>query len=208
MDEKRARDATEAERDDETMDDPRIAAFEMLVRRLSDVESAMARAEKSVRELPAAQDVRDVGLVSVTDLVDRPIRPHHRLYKLCERLEDALYDAVDLSQSGRGIVRGCVERLRGLGANRVTFLMLCQISNLTSDIEAVLDLADDRRLVPIEDALAFVLHAEDILSTRHQADPDERDRLLERVDASIQRWRAHWDTIAFVPGRPWTIGHY
>lgn len=190
------------------MEDPRIAMFDMLIRRLEELEGAVARAEKLVRDQPAAQDVRDVLLVCVTDLVRQPIRPHQRLYKLCERLENVLYDAVDLSQSGEDIVRRCVERLTELGANKVTFLMLCQISNLTDDIDAILDITDNRNLVPVEDALAFALHAEDLINNQYQSDLDEQARLFERVEQKIDRWRAHWKTIDFKPGKPWSIGHY
>eukprot|EP00873_Tetraselmis_striata_P043902 jgi/Tetstr1/464166/TSEL_008971.t1 len=190
------------------MEDAQIATFEMLIRRLEEVEASVGRAERLLRDQPAAQDVREIMLVSVSDLVHHPIRPHHRLYKLCERMEDALYEAVDLAESGKDIVRRCVDRLRELGANRITFLMLCQMSNLTDDLDAVLDVAEQRRLVPIDDSLAFALHAEDLVSTQHQSDPDEKARLLERVEAAIDRGRPHWGAMGFVPGRPWTIGHY
>lgn len=190
------------------MDDPRVLAFEMLIRRLEGVESAVARAERLLRDQAAAQDVRDVLMVCVTDLVHQPIRPHHRLYKLCERLEDLLHDAVDQALGGEEVVRRSVERLRELGANRITFLMLCQMSNMTDDIGAVLDAAEDRRLVPVEDALAFALHAEDLVSAHHQSDPDEQARLFERTESMVDRWRGHWETVGFKPGRSWSIGHY
>eukprot|EP00873_Tetraselmis_striata_P033915 jgi/Tetstr1/454179/TSEL_041098.t1 len=191
--------------------DPRVAAFEMLMRRIGDVEDTMLRTERLFRDQGAAADVRDILLTPVTDLVNRTMASHERLYRLCERLEDLLHQAVDAATRAgdpRGVVDVAVARLRELGASRLTFLMLCQISNMTDDLELILDLVGDRRIVPDADALAFALHAEDIACRYFQDRADRREAIYARVETITNDLRMHWKAVGFQPGRPWSIASY
>lgn len=187
---------------------PTIAVFEMLIQRLGKVEDGIARTEKLLKDQRAFEDVREIMLTPVTSLVGARLLPHEREYKLCERLEDILHDSIDISAPSKKIVKSCVDRLMDLGAHRLSFLMLCQISNMTEDLEPVLDLACSSELVPIEDAVAFMLHSEDLASLRNNDDPDRRDAILERISVFLDRYKSHWKTLGFSPGKPWIIGSY
>lgn len=186
---------------------PTVAAFEMLIERLERVEDGLARTERLICDQRAALDVREITLLPVTRLVGSRLSPHGREYRLCERLEDILYDSMDVLAPAQTVIDRAVRRLRELGADRVTFLMLCQIANMTEDLRPVLDLACTRPLVPVEDALAFMLHAENLVPFKTD-DRDERDELNEKIHGFIHQHKSLWGTLGFVPGNPWVIGSY
>lgn len=182
-----------------------VRAFEMLLERLGRIEDAVARLAADRRDDRMAVDVRQAMMVPVTALL-RPVSTHSRTYKICERLENVLHDNVDLSLDGPGLVRGAAALLGRLGTHRITYLMLCQISYLTDDLGAVLDLADDRDSVPPEDALAFYLYAEGNIVRQRYGDRGEKfsDRILSAVDGL----RGHWGALGYSPGDPWYIWAY
>nr|WRJ69756.1 hypothetical protein TetV2_00307 [Oceanusvirus sp.] len=189
-------------------DSAAVRAFEMLTERLASLEEAVARSEKRVADAPLQLDVREIMLIPAQELVFSKIRPGSKLYRLCERLETILSDAVkDLE--GSAVLKTAIDRLRELGANRITFLMLDQISWLCDDTEAVIDFAFTSYLVPIEESVAYALRAEDIVHCNVKPrDEALAERLFGRISAFLRRHKWQWKNIFYSPGEPWTIASY
>ena len=186
------------------MDSAQTRVFEMLVERLGALEDSVSRVAKRMSEIDARADIRELVLTPVSELVGTNTEPDSRYYKLCERLELYMYDALDVAQRGPDFVRRAAEWLREMGANRISFPLLCQISNMTDDVVAVLNLIKNTGVVPVEDGLAFALFEEQQMRLAGSHDPDTQIALQD----FILRYKHQWSNVGYRPGVYWLISRY
>jgi len=180
----------------------------MLIERLGALEDAVCRANRRVRDMDVRADVRDLVLTPVKSLIGKSHDTDSTYYKLCERLETYMYEALqsEVAKPGTQFVRAALEWLQYMGANRINFPLLVQIANMTDDTEAVMKVVTDTGLVPIEDGLAFALYQDAVLNLTipTEADAGIRSTLAE----FIYRNRHHWSSVGYRPGVLWVVARY
>ena len=185
-----------------------LRVFEMLIERIGALEDAVQRSNRRIRDMDIRADVRHLILTPVKSLIGNSRDTDSVYYKLCERLETHMYEALhaDIAKPGAHFVRSALEWLQYMGANRINFPLLVQISNMTDDTEEVMKVVTDTGLVPIEDGLAFALYQDAILNT---IIPTEADTGIRSTIAEfIHRNRHHWSSVGYRPGMLWVVDRY
>lgn len=185
-----------------------LRVFEMLIERIGALEDAVHRANRRVSDMDIRADVRHLVLTPVKSLIGKSHDTDSTYYKLCERLETYMYEALhaDVAKPGAHFVRSALEWLQYMGANKINFPLLVQIANMTDDTEEVMKVVTESGLVPMEDGMAFALYQDAMLNMTIPTDADAGIR--STIAEFIYRNRHHWSSVGYRPGVLWVVARY